>query len=85
MPQPPSQKDNPLFAVNYLERLLRHRLKEHTRETIAFGRSQGLACCKGLILDFGANGGQQAVRSVVRNLVAGVRDEPLPFPVNVPG
>ena len=29
---------NRLFPVNYLDRLLRHRLKEHTRETIAFGR-----------------------------------------------
>ncbi len=31
--------ENPLFAVNYVERLLRHRLKEHARETIAFGRN----------------------------------------------
>lgn len=29
---------NPLFPVNYVDRLLRHRVKEHTRETIAFGR-----------------------------------------------
>lgn len=29
---------NPLFPVNYIDRLLRHRMKEHTRETIAFGR-----------------------------------------------
>jgi hypothetical protein len=29
---------NPLFPVNYVDRLLRHREKEHTRETIAFGR-----------------------------------------------
>ncbi len=35
----PRTRDNPLFAVNYVERLLRHRLKEHTRETIAFGRN----------------------------------------------
>jgi hypothetical protein len=27
-----------LFPVNYVDRLLRHREKEHTRETIAFGR-----------------------------------------------
>lgn len=36
--QAPRTFDNPLFPVNYLDRLLRHRLKEHTRETIAFGR-----------------------------------------------
>lgn len=30
---------NPLFAVNYVDQMLRHREKEHTRETIAFGRS----------------------------------------------
>ncbi|TVR67548.1 MAG: hypothetical protein EA427_13440 [Spirochaetaceae bacterium] len=29
---------NPLFPANYVDRLLRHRVKEHTRETIAFGR-----------------------------------------------
>ena len=35
----PRTKDNRLFAVNYVDRLLRHRLKEHTRETIAIGRN----------------------------------------------
>jgi hypothetical protein len=30
---------NRLFPVNYVDRLLRHRMKEHTRETIAFGRN----------------------------------------------
>ncbi len=34
----PRTRDNPLFPVNYVDRLLRHRVKEHTRETIAFGR-----------------------------------------------
>jgi hypothetical protein len=29
---------NPLFPVNLIDMLLRHRMKEHTRETIAFGR-----------------------------------------------
>lgn len=33
---------NPLFPVNYIDRLLRHRLKEHTRESIAFGRNATL-------------------------------------------
>jgi len=28
---------NPLFAVNYIDRLLRHRVKEHTRGSIAGG------------------------------------------------
>ena len=34
----PRTRGNPLFAVNYIDRLLRHRVKEHTRETIAVGR-----------------------------------------------
>lgn len=34
--------DNPLFPVNYVDRLMRHRLKEHIRETIAFGRNSVL-------------------------------------------
>ena len=34
----PRTAANRLFAVNYLDRLLRHRLKEHTRESIAIGR-----------------------------------------------
>ena len=34
----PRTMDNPLFPVNYVDMLLRHRMKEHTRETIAFGR-----------------------------------------------
>ena len=29
---------NLLFPANYVDRLIRHRVKEHTRETIAFGR-----------------------------------------------
>ena len=34
----PRTVHNPLFPVNYVDMLLRHRMKEHTRETIAFGR-----------------------------------------------
>lgn len=34
----PRTRENPLFPVNYVDRLLRHRVKEHTRETIAIGR-----------------------------------------------
>ncbi|NBC29128.1 MAG: hypothetical protein GVY29_03955 [Spirochaetes bacterium] len=34
----PRTQWNPLFPVNYVDRLLRHREKEHMRETIAFGR-----------------------------------------------
>ena len=34
----PRTVKNPLFPVNYVDMLLRHRMKEHTRETIAFGR-----------------------------------------------
>ena len=35
----PRTMENRLFAVNYIDRLLRHRLKEHTRESIAIARS----------------------------------------------
>lgn len=35
----PRTAGNRLFPVNYVDRLLRHRLKEHTRETIAIGRN----------------------------------------------
>ena len=38
----PRGTTNRLFPVNYLDRLLRHRLREHTRETIAFGRHAGM-------------------------------------------
>jgi len=34
----PRTAENRLFAVNYTDRLLRHRLREHTRGTIACGR-----------------------------------------------
>lgn len=34
----PRTTANPLFVVNYIDRMMRHRIKEHTRETIAFGR-----------------------------------------------
>ncbi|MFW5776252.1 MAG: hypothetical protein ACOCZB_03080, partial [Spirochaetota bacterium] len=30
---------NPLFPVNYVDRMIRHRVKEHTRESIAIGRN----------------------------------------------
>jgi hypothetical protein len=35
----PRNHDNPLFPANYVDRLIRHRVREHTRETIAFGRN----------------------------------------------
>jgi len=35
----PRDTRNPLFPVNLVDRLLRHRMKEHTRETIAFARN----------------------------------------------
>jgi transposase len=34
----PRTMENRQFPVNYVDRLLRHRLKEHSRETIAIGR-----------------------------------------------
>lgn len=38
----PRTAANPLFLMNYLDRMIRHRVKEHTRETIAFGRNATL-------------------------------------------
>ena len=35
----PRTSGNPLFAVNYVDRMIRHRMKEHTRESIAVGRN----------------------------------------------
>ena len=35
----PRSTGNPLFAVNYVDRMIRHRMKEHTRESIALGRN----------------------------------------------
>lgn len=34
----PRTTENRLFPVNYVDRLIRHRLREHTRQTIAIGR-----------------------------------------------
>jgi len=33
---------NRLFAVNYVDRMIRHRVKEHTRESIAIGRNSSM-------------------------------------------
>ena len=33
---------NPLFPVNYVDRMIRHRVKEHTRESIALGRHSAM-------------------------------------------
>jgi hypothetical protein len=30
---------NPLFLVNYVDRMIRHRMKEHTRETVALAQN----------------------------------------------
>jgi transposase-like protein len=35
----PRTVDNPLFLMNYLDRMIRHRVKEHTRESIAIARN----------------------------------------------
>ena len=35
----PRTTANPLFLMNYLDRMIRHRMKEHTRESIAFARN----------------------------------------------
>jgi len=38
----PRTTANPLFLMNYLDRMIRHRMKEHTRESIAFARNATL-------------------------------------------
>ena len=38
----PRNVQNPLFPANYVDRLIRHRLREHTRETIAFARHSAM-------------------------------------------
>ena len=35
----PRTVDNPLFLMNYIDRMIRHRMSEHTRESIALGRN----------------------------------------------
>lgn len=35
----PRTTGNPLFALNYIDRMIRHRVKEHTRESVALGRN----------------------------------------------
>ena len=51
----PRTFDNPLFPVNYVDRLLRHRVKEHTRETIAFGRNATLQMHRAWIFAYDHN------------------------------
>jgi transposase-like protein len=51
----PRTVSNPLFAVNYIDRLLRHRLKEHTRESIAFGREATLQMHRAWIFAYDHN------------------------------
>jgi hypothetical protein len=46
---------NRLFAVNYIDRLLRHRMKEHTRESIAIGRNATLQMHRAWIFAFDHN------------------------------
>ncbi len=35
----PRTTSNPLFPVNYVDRMIRHRMREHTRESIALGQN----------------------------------------------
>jgi transposase-like protein len=51
----PRTLENRLFAVNYVDRLLRHRLKEHTRETIAIGRNATMQMHRAWIFAFDHN------------------------------
>ena len=51
----PRTAANPLFAANYLDRLLRHRLREHTRETIAFARNATMQMHRAWLFAFDHN------------------------------
>lgn len=51
----PRTIENPLFAVNYVDRLLRHRLREHTRESIAIGRQASLQMHRAWIFAYDHN------------------------------
>jgi hypothetical protein len=68
----PRTRANRLFALNYLDRLLRHRVKEHTRESIAIGREATLQMHRAWIFAWDHN----ANRSWrVRRPAAGVHAE----------
>jgi hypothetical protein len=64
----PRTTRNPLFAVNYVDRMIRHRVKEHTRETIAMGRNATMQMMRMWIFAWDHN-----VRQPMR--VAGSRPE----------
>jgi hypothetical protein len=51
----PRSRANPLFAVNYIDRLLRHRLREHTRESFAIGRHAAMQLHRAWIFAFDHN------------------------------
>lgn len=51
----PRTYSNRLFPVNYVDRLLRHRVKEHTRETIAFGRHASMQMHRAWIFAYDHN------------------------------
>lgn len=42
----PRTRDNPLFAVNYLDREIRKDLAEHHRETVCFARNAALSTAR---------------------------------------
>ena len=52
----PRTRENRLFPVNYIDRLLRHRVKEHTRETIAIGRNATMQMSRAWIFAWDHNG-----------------------------
>lgn len=49
---------NPLFPVNYVDRMIRHRVKEHTRESIAVGRNATMQMYRMWIFAWDHNVGQ---------------------------
>ncbi len=72
----PRTRENRLFAVNYVDRMIRHRMKEHTRETVAVGRNATMQMLRMWIFAWDHNVRQpyrvQGKRSGSRAVEAGV-------------
>jgi hypothetical protein len=72
----PRSTSNPLFAVNYIDRMIRHRLKEHTRESFAIGRHSVMQMYRMWIFAWDHNVGQphrvQPATEVCRAVKAGI-------------
>ena len=70
---------NPLFPVNYVDRMIRHRVKEHTRESIAIGRNSTMQMYRMWIFAWDHNVGQphrvKPAHDVCRAQKAGISEK----------